>query len=184
MLASTPNRSSDINHELLTFMAHVYRADSRKWNLHFRREALWFGLYQTSPHHIEMSRWKPCWWVRWRCRLQHRESPDETSQKGDTHAHSFTHSLSLMWLILNGSSWRGSPNMYVDNTLAFTSTNIGSFKLSRFFHQPVYLFHKNVWYEETLFNLSTKLFCLLQLQCGRIPKWKKKTNHWKKSHFS
>ena len=54
-----------------------------------------------------MFRWKPLCCVRWWWRLHHRESPDETSHKGDTHAHSYAHSGSLIvthsqWLITEG----------------------------------------------------------------------------------
>lgn len=36
MLLFELNRSADINHELLTFTAHVYKAVSRKWNAVFQ----------------------------------------------------------------------------------------------------------------------------------------------------
>lgn len=88
---------------------HLWRMFTKPFpgsgTLHFRWEALWFSLFiKPAPCHIEMSRWKPRRCVRWRCRLHHRESPGETSHKGDTHAHSYTHSASPVvthprWLI-------------------------------------------------------------------------------------
>lgn len=67
---------------------------------HFRWKPLWFFLYQTCAHHSQMSWWKPFRGVRWCRRLQLRESPDETSHKGDTHTH--TSLESWLWLIHHG----------------------------------------------------------------------------------
>lgn len=52
MLVSTPSSSTDINHELLTFTAYVYKAISRKWNTTFQmRNSLIHSLSnQPSPH--------------------------------------------------------------------------------------------------------------------------------------
>lgn len=153
---------------------HLWRMFTKPFRgsgtLHFGWEALWFSLYQTSPRHTEMSRWKPRWCVRWRRRLHNRESPDETSHKGDTHAHSYTHSPSLMvthfrWLITEGF-----PRTRTVTTRQLSHLqNSVLCKLSRFFHQPLCLLHKNVWCDgETLFNLSAStfsIFLLILFQC-------------------
>lgn len=107
MLVSVPT-GRDINHGLLTFTACVYKPVFQEVE-HYRREAVWFSLYQTSPRHIEMSRWKHRGRVRWCRRLQRREIPDETGHKGDTRPHS------RLWLI--GPSRRCSPNFYSNDTI-------------------------------------------------------------------
>lgn len=140
--------------------------------LHFKWEALWFSLYQTSPHRIEMSRWKPRWCVRWCSRLHHRESPDETSHKGDTHAHSSAHSQSLIvthsqWLITEGFpkllQWRHFNFHIFKNQFG---VNWVDFSISL-----CVSFIKNVRCDgETSFNLSTSfnLFLLLLLQYSSV----------------
>jgi len=57
VLVSALNTSSDIDHELLTFMEYVYKPISRKWNMTFqrRRSLILSPPNQPSPHrHVGM----------------------------------------------------------------------------------------------------------------------------------
>lgn len=56
MLVSTLNNTTDINHELLTFMACVYKAVSRKWNTAFQmRSPLIASLSNRAAPHRNVS---------------------------------------------------------------------------------------------------------------------------------
>lgn len=75
--------------------------------LHFRWESLWLSVYQTSLHHIEMSRWKPRW-MRWRRKLRHWESPDKVIIQGTPMS---TPTLNDHDSFFGSSSWRVSPKI-------------------------------------------------------------------------
>ncbi len=110
-----------------------------------------------------------------RALVRHRESPDETSHKGDTHAHSYAHSQSLIvthsrWLITEGFpklvQWRHFnfhifKNRFCVNWVDFSISLCASFI-------------KNVSCDgETSFNLSTSLFFYYSVAVSCVSKKKK-----------
>lgn len=76
---------------------------------------------KPSPHHIEMSRWKPRWCVRrWWCTTG--RALMKPVIKGTPMPTRTPTPRPWSWLIPGGSSWRGSPNSYSDDTSTFTSS--------------------------------------------------------------
>lgn len=90
-MLSAPSSAADINLELLTFRANVYKAVSRKWNATFQMKSslILCSSNQPSPHRNVSMETSPIDALA--LELQRRESPDETSHKGDTHADAHYH---------------------------------------------------------------------------------------------